>query len=114
MILNFVDPIEVAWLVSLNCSAILKQYNEIIKSDLPIEKGYLDEENQICYWRVSGLATVPCGGTYVNSTAEVGYINLKRENAGKNLERIRITLVDPTPSKNEIPSEHTKDVYIDR
>ena len=94
--------------------AILKQYNEIIRADLPIEKGYLDEKNQIRYWKVPGLATVPCGGTHVNSTAEVGYINLKRENAGKNLERIRITLVDPTPSKNEISDEHIKNVYIDR
>lgn len=46
-----------------------------------------------------GLAIVACGVSHVKSTAEVGYIHLKRENACKKLERTRITLVDPTPCK---------------
>lgn len=78
--------------ISQYFAAILKQYDEIIKADLPIEKGYLDEKNQIRYWKVAGLATIPCGGTHVKSTAEVGHVTLKREKVGKNVERIRITL----------------------
>lgn len=47
------------------------------------------------HWRIQNIAKVPCGGTHVNSTAEVGMVKLKRDNAGKGIERIRITLVDP-------------------
>lgn len=73
---------------------ILGQYNNIIQANLPIEKGYINERNQIRYWRIQNVAKVPCGGTHVNSTAEVGMIKLKRENAGKGIERIKISLSD--------------------
>jgi len=71
---------------------ILEQYNKIITADLPIEKGFLDETNQIRYWRLPNIATVPCGGTHVHSTGEVGEIDLTRERANKGVERIRIRL----------------------
>lgn len=77
---------------------ILEEYNKIIAADLPIEKGFLDEANQIRYWRLPRIATVPCGGTHVRSTAEVGPIKLKRDRANKGVERIRITLQNTTSS----------------
>src|SRR5689334_6714998 len=48
--------------------AILAEYDKIIKSNLPIEKGYLDAATQRRYWKIEGFAQVPCGGTHVNST----------------------------------------------
>ncbi len=74
--------------------AILSEYNEIIKSDLLIEKGYSDVTTQRRYWKIEGFAQVPCGGTHVNSTAEVGFVALKREHPGKSIERIEIRLMD--------------------
>lgn len=71
---------------------LLEHYNRIIAGDLPIEKGFLDEADQIRYWRLPNIATVPCGGTHVHSTGEVGEIDLKRERANKGVERIRIKL----------------------
>ncbi len=71
---------------------LLEEYNKIIAADLPIEKGFLDETNQTRYWRLTGIATVPCGGTHVRSTGEVGAIELKRDRANKGVERIRIHL----------------------
>lgn len=73
---------------------LLEEYNKIIAADYPIEKGFLDEAKQIRYWRIPGIATVPCGGTHVHSTGEVGAIELKRERANKGVERIRIFLED--------------------
>ncbi|MBI2775069.1 alanyl-tRNA editing protein [Candidatus Dependentiae bacterium] len=73
---------------------ILAEYDDIIKKDLPIEKGFSDVENQRRYWKIEGFAQVPCGGTHVNSTGEVGFITLKREHPGKSIERIEIRLVD--------------------
>lgn len=79
---------------------ILEQYNRIIAADLPIEKGFLDEVNQIRYWRLPNIATVPCGGTHIHSTSEVGFIDLKRERANKGVERIRITLKNNQITRN--------------
>jgi Ser-tRNA(Ala) deacylase AlaX len=78
--------------------AILEKYNAIIDADLPIEKDYLDEATQRRYWRIPGVALVPCGGTHVRSTGQVGKITLKREKANKGVERIKIKLVDEQPT----------------
>lgn len=81
---------------------LLEEYNKIIAADLPIEKGFLNEPNQIRYWRLPNIATVPCGGTHVRSTGEVGAIELKRDRANKGIERIRIHL-----KNNQATSEPT-------
>lgn len=80
--------------ITTHFDEILAQYNDIIRRNLPIEKGYSDVENQRRYWKIEGFAQVPCGGTHVNSTAEVGYVTLKRDRPGKGIERIEIRLVD--------------------
>lgn len=80
--------------------AILSEYNKIIAADLPIEKGFLNEAEQIRYWRLPNIAMVPCGGTHVRSTGEIGTIDLKRDRANKGVERIRITLKDTQPTSN--------------
>jgi Ser-tRNA(Ala) deacylase AlaX len=46
-------------------------------------------------WEVEGLARVPCGGTHLRTTGEVGALALKRRNVGKGKERIEILLVEP-------------------
>lgn len=40
------------------------------------------------YWRI------PCGGTHVTRTGELGRIKLKRKNIGKGKERVEVTLLD--------------------
>lgn len=40
------------------------------------------------------ILRVPCGGTHVKSTKEVGFVALKRSRSGKGIERIEIKLVD--------------------
>lgn len=79
--------------VALLFDEILAEYNAIIQSDKLIHKGYSDVENQRRFWKIDGFAEVPCGGTHVKSTAEVGFVALKRERLGKSKERIEITLI---------------------
>jgi len=79
---------------------ILQEYNAIIDHDYPIEKGYSDIQNQRRYWKIQGFAQVPCGGTHVDSTAEVGYVTLKRDRPGKSIERIEMRLIDNNPLPN--------------
>lgn len=91
---------ECATNISEYFPTILREYNKIIGANLPIEKGFLNEANQVRYWRLPRIATVPCGGTHVRSTSEVGGIDLKRDRANKGVERIRITLNETEPTSN--------------
>ncbi|MDF2909885.1 MAG: serine-tRNA(Ala) deacylase AlaX [Sporolactobacillus laevolacticus] len=68
--------------------------NEMIQSDLEIISAFSDEENQRRYWEIKGFARVPCGGTHIKKTVEVGPIALKRRNLGKGKERIEIYLTN--------------------
>ena len=66
--------------------------NRIIAEDHPILSAYSDEANERRYWEVTGFARVPCGGTHLKRTGEVGKIELKRDNIGKGKERIEVYL----------------------
>ena len=72
---------------------ILSEYNKIIAADHVIQTDYSDIPTQRRFWKIDGFAQVPCGGTHVKSTAEVGYVALKRARAGKSIERIEIRLL---------------------
>jgi len=76
--------------------AILEKYNVIINADLPIHTGFIDVATQRRFWKIDGFAEVPCGGTHVKSTKEVGFVTLKRSHPGKSIERIEIQLLNET------------------
>ena len=92
------DKARVDFLLNENVESyfpmLLAEFKTIIDSDFPIEKDYIDLDKRHRFWRIEGIATVPCGGTHVKSTREVGTINLKRKRANKGVERIYITLED--------------------
>jgi len=64
--------------------------NRIVSEDQPIVSAYSDEVNEMRYWEIAGFARVPCGGTHLKRTSEVGKIELKRDNIGKGKERIEV------------------------
>ena len=67
--------------------------DRIIKSNLPISSSFSDIDEEKRYWEIEGFGKVSCGGTHIRATGEVGNIRLKRDNIGKNKERIEIYLV---------------------
>lgn len=71
---------------------IAAEANAIVTANLGIESAYSDEAAQRRYWKIAGFASVPCGGTHLKRTGEVGMIALKRRNVGKGKERIEILL----------------------
>lgn len=71
---------------------IASQADAIIRADQPIISAFSDEDRGIRYWEVAGFSRVPCGGTHLASTGEVGELVLKRKNPGKAKERIEIYL----------------------
>jgi Ser-tRNA(Ala) deacylase AlaX len=65
---------------------------ELIEADKPIESAFSNEEEQIRYWKIEGFGQVPCGGTHIRRTGELGALRLKRDRQGKSKERIEIYL----------------------
>lgn len=86
--IDFISPQN----ISLHFEDILHQYNNIIAKDAPIITGFSDEKTQRRFWEIEGFSKVPCGGTHVKSTKEVGYVKLKRINVGSSKERVEIRL----------------------
>jgi len=86
--------IDFKWPQSIAASfpLLAGEANRIIGEDRPILSAYSDEANERRYWEVTGFARVPCGGTHLKRTGEVGKIKLKRDNIGKGKERIEVYL----------------------
>lgn len=77
-------------------SSLLPQVNidaaKIFESNAEIISGFSDQAKGRRYWEVKGFSKVPCGGTHLKNTSEVGSIRLKRKNIGKGKERVEIYL----------------------
>jgi alanyl-tRNA synthetase len=78
--------------ISKSFPLLSEELRKIVASDRPIVSAFSDEAAQRRYWEVPGLARVPCGGTHLKRTGEVGAVTLKRRNIGKGKERIEILL----------------------
>jgi len=65
---------------------------ELIEENKAIKSAFSNEQDQIRYWKIEGFGQVPCGGTHIKRTGEIGNLRLKRERQGKNKERIEIYL----------------------
>ncbi len=81
--------------ISVLFPEILETVETIVGEDRPITSAYSDEPDEKRYWEIPGFARVPCGGTHLRSTGEIGGIALKRKNPGKGKERIEIRLINP-------------------
>ena len=68
----------------------------IVTANRPITSAFSDEAAGRRFWAIDGLAQVPCGGTHLGRTGEVGAVLLKRKNVGRGKERIEMVLADGT------------------
>lgn len=86
--------IDFEWPESINSLLpdIQKQAQALINADSVIKSEYSDESAEARYWKLDGFAQVPCGGTHLKRTSEVGLIKLKRKNIGRGKERVEISL----------------------
>lgn len=73
---------------------IAEAVNALIVEDRAITSAFSDPATERRYWEIEGFARVPCGGTHIKRTGEVGAVRLKRDNIGKGKERIVITVPD--------------------
>lgn len=89
--------IDFAWPESVapRLPGLVAQVAEIVAADLPVESAFEAVANERRYWQIEGFARVPCGGTHLRRTSEVGRVALSRRNPGRGKERIEIRLSDP-------------------
>jgi alanyl-tRNA synthetase len=70
---------------------ISRELADLVSKDLPIETGFSDGEKR--FWRIEGFPDMPCGGTHLKKTGEIGEVKIKRKNLGKGKERLEVTLI---------------------
>lgn len=68
------------------------QVNAIAAEDRTITSDFSDRATEQRFWAIDGFSRVPCGGTHLKRTGEIGTVMLKRKNPGKGKERIEIRL----------------------
>jgi Ser-tRNA(Ala) deacylase AlaX len=86
--------IDFVWEENISCVLpdICQDALKLIESNMEITSAFSDEDAEKRYWKVNGFARVPCGGTHLKRTGEVGHITLKRKNIGRGKERVDIFL----------------------
>lgn len=80
--------------IATNLANIHRQATELIAADQPIISAFSNPQTQRRYWEIDGFARVPCGGTHLQRTGEIGELDLRRKNPGKGKERIEIRVAD--------------------
>lgn len=85
--IDFAWPESIAPLVPV----LQRDAQALVDADHPIVSAYSDESAERRYWEIEGFARVPCGGTHLRRTGEIGTLALKRDNRGKGQQRIVIT-----------------------
>jgi len=80
--------------------AATERLAELVQRDLPVRRFASDGDPDRWLWELEGedldpaLWRMPCGGTHVTRTGEIGQVKLKRKNIGKGKERVEVTLLD--------------------
>lgn len=69
---------------------LTRDARRIVAEDQPITSAFSDRAREERYWEISAFSRVPCGGTHLKRTGEIGAIELKRRNIGRGKERIEI------------------------
>jgi Ser-tRNA(Ala) deacylase AlaX len=84
--------IDFSWVgsIALVLPELQREAQAIVDRDQAIVSAFSDESRERRYWEVPGFAQVPCGGTHLRRTGEVGEITLRRKNIGKGKERIEV------------------------
>lgn len=92
------DKARIDFVLESNISPILGEIsniaNALVRANLEIRSAFSDESTERRFWLIEGFSQVPCGGTHLRRTGEIGSIQLRRDNIGKGKERVVITLND--------------------
>ncbi len=71
-----------------------QEAQNIIDLNQDIISAFSDEGSERRYWKINTFSQVPCGGTHIKNTQEIGKLRLKRANPGRGKEQIEIFVDD--------------------
>ncbi|GEM_PF-2237971 len=80
--------IDYEYFGEINVEALQKQAEHLIQEDHAISTHGDGDDEVKRIWEMQPLGTIPCGGTHVKSSREIGKIELKRKSLGKQGQRI--------------------------
>ncbi|MCW8907752.1 MAG: alanyl-tRNA editing protein [Sedimenticola sp.] len=80
--------------------------NRMVQDDLPIITGFSDSALERRFWEIDGFARVPCGGTHLKRTGEIGRVHLKRKNPGRGKERVEVRIDDGASREAATHDDH--------
>lgn len=80
--------------ISKSFPLIKEKLQKLIDDHFDIISDFEDASLERRYWQIPGFAKVPCGGTHLKNTSEIGKVDLKRVNIGKGKERIEIYVLN--------------------
>lgn len=72
--------------IEANVNHFLSENHEIVRKQ--------DDKNPDLWWWICEQWKMPCGGTHMKTTAEIGKVQLKRRNLGAAKERIEMLLME--------------------
>jgi Ser-tRNA(Ala) deacylase AlaX len=78
--------------ISTTFPVLEEELKQLVASDLKIISDYTDREHEKRFWEIPGVAKIPCGGTHLRSTGEIGALVLKHRQNGGGSEGIEIIL----------------------
>ena len=85
--------LDIEFFGALDVINIEGRMNEISESDLPIEVEQMPGDDPTRrQWRVPGFETIPCGGTHVKATSEIGFVKVKRKKQGARGVRLYVAV----------------------
>lgn len=79
---------------SLAAEPLLEEFAALLAADEEVETFVDPESHATWLWQVAGRYTMPCGGTHVRTTGEVGLVRLEVKRRGAANSRIIVTLDD--------------------
>lgn len=80
--------VDFAYFEEVNLDEMQLIINELISKDLVIKTYPSEKDQDYRYWEIDGLPVIPCGGTHVKKTKEIGSVVLKRKSLGGQGARI--------------------------
>ncbi len=85
--------VDLAFFDDVDVERITEILNKMIQDNLEI-KTWEDEKKQgFRWWQVTGYSPIPCGGTHVRNTTEIGHFKLSLKSLGKQGVRLYGTLI---------------------
>lgn len=95
-------------------TSISEEVSNIIHSGIEIDILFSDRDPNRRFWKIKGFAQVPCCGTHVRKTSEIGALSLKRKTGGKNKERVEIYLKEGDKRVKNVVSPNNISVLLRR